>query len=159
MTDTLDTQVTEQPSTADEKQEPRAADPEPVAAVPDDIAPPLVALIASIGTAVAKGASPDARTAGAAACRSILTVLEARPGQPMTAAQQPTPPASPIAALLKQPGFLNQLAAMSREQLFDLLRQFTGAVGGAPPRSQAPASGAPRFHLIQLPPPRRPDGK
>jgi hypothetical protein len=156
MMDTQDPQATESPSAIDETQEPRAADTEPAAAVPDEIAPPLAALIASIRTAVAKGASPDARAAGATACRSILTVLDARPGQPMTAAPQPASPASPIAALLKQPGFLNQLAAMSREQLLDLLKQFTG---GAPARTQAATSGAPRFHLIQLPPTRRPDGK
>jgi len=59
-----------------------------------------------------------------------------------------------IAALLKQPGLLNQLAAMSREQLLDLLKQVTGAM---PARPQTPTSGAPRFHLIQIPQVRRPD--
>jgi hypothetical protein len=158
MTDTLDTQATE-PATVADNAEPRVATAEPAPAAPaapDDIAPPLGALITAIRTAVAKGASPEARALGATACRSIATVLEALPGQPMTAAQQPASPAAPIAALLKQPGFLNQLAAMSREQLLGLLRQFTGAT---PARPQAPASGAPRFHLIQLPPGRRPDGK
>ncbi|HEX3474367.1 MAG TPA: hypothetical protein VHT91_04950, partial [Kofleriaceae bacterium] len=67
---------------------------------------------------------------------------------------RPASPASPIAALLKQPGLLTQLAAMSREQLLDLLKQVTGAM---PARSQTPTSGAPRFHLIQIPQVRRPD--
>jgi hypothetical protein len=43
---------------------------------------------------------------------------------------------------------------MSREQLLDLLKQVTGAM---PARSQTPTSGAPRFHLIQIPQVRRPD--
>lgn len=156
MTDTLDTEATTETSAVADTAEPRTAAAEPAPAAPDDIAPPLGALITAIRNAVAKGASPEARAAGAMACRSIATVLEAQPGQPMTVPQQPASPASSIAALLKQPGFLNQLAAMSREQLLDLLRQFTGAT---PARPQSPTSGAPRFHLIQLPPPRRPDGK
>jgi hypothetical protein len=155
MTDTVDTQATE-PSAVADIPEPPAATPPPAPAVPDDIAPPLGALIAAIRNAVAKGASPEARAAGASACRSITTVLEAQPGQPLAPASQPAGAASPIAALLKQPGFLSQLAAMSREQLLDLLKQVTGAT---PARTQAPGSGAPRFHLIQIPPGRRPDGK
>jgi len=84
----------------------------------DHIAPPIAALLASIRAGVGKGASPDTRTAGATACRSILTLLEAKSGQPLAAEpQRPALPATPIAALLKQPGLLNQLAAMSREQL------------------------------------------
>ena len=97
----------------------------------------------------------EARAAGATACRSILTVLEAKAGQPLASEpQRPASPASPIAALLKQPGFLTQLAAMSREQLLDLLKQVTGAMA---PKTAAPATAAPRFHLIQIPQVRRPD--
>lgn len=39
--------------------------------------------------AVAKRASPEARAAGATACRSILTVLEAKPGQSLASNAQP----------------------------------------------------------------------
>lgn len=128
-----------------------SAEPEPA-----DIAPPLATLIAKIQSAVARGASSEARAAGAIACRSILTVLEAKPGTPLAA-----PPAtatsstSPIASLLSQPGFLSKLAAMPREQLLDLLKQVTGAMPG---RSHTPATAAPRFHLIQIPQVRRPGG-
>jgi hypothetical protein len=82
-------------------------------------------------------------------------VLEAKPGQSLASNAQPASAQSPIAVLLKQPGFLNQLAAMSREQLLDLLKQVTGAV---PARTQTSASAAPRFHLIEIPQVRRPDG-
>jgi hypothetical protein len=154
MTDTTDTQATADSSSAQDVSGPQAGPPDPVPAAPEDVSPPLAASIASIRAAVAKGASPEARTAGATACRSILTVLEAKPGQPLGATASSAGSPSPIAALLKQPGILAQLAAMSREQLLDLLKQVTGAM---PARPQAPSSGAPRFHLIQIPQVRRPD--
>ena len=64
-------------------------------------------------------------------------------------------PQSPLAGLLSQPGLLAQLAAMSHEQLLDLLRKVTGAES---PQPQSPATGGPRFHLIQIPQVRRPGG-
>jgi len=127
-------------------------------ASPDDIAPPLASLIASIRAAVTPSASAEARTAGANACRSILTVLEAKPGQPLAATPQrtaSTAPASPLATLLSQPGLLSKLAAMSRDELMALLKQITGAM---PARPTTPTTAAPRFHLIEIPSVRRPDG-
>ncbi len=157
MTATIDTQASDDTSTPQAAAEPHPNHTEPAPpSAPDDVAAPLAALIASIRTAVGKGASAEARTAGATACRSILTVLEAKPGQPLASTAQPAGPASPIAALLKQPGFLSQLAAMSRDQLLDLLKQVTGAV---PSRPLTPSSSAPRFHLIQIPQVRQPDGR
>lgn len=128
------------------------------ASEPDDIAPPLASLITSIRAAVTRGASSETRAAGATACRSILTMLEAKPGQPLAAAPQrtsPTSPASPIASLLSQPGLLSKLAAMSRDELITLLKQITAAM---PARATAPTTAAPRFHLIEIPSVRRPDG-
>jgi hypothetical protein len=124
---------------------------EPVTADPD-LAPPAAELIAAIRAAITRGASPELRRAGASACRSLLAVFEAKPGQPLIA----SPPAAPtaptpftaFAAMLTQPGFLAQLAAMSREQLVEMLRQFTGATATKP---TAPPTGAPRFHLIEIP--------
>jgi hypothetical protein len=155
MVDTIDIQGPDDTTTPEAAAEPHSEPTEPAPAAPDDVAPPVAALIASIRAALVTGASVEARAAGAIACRSILTVLEAKPGQSLAAEpQRPAPPASPIAALLKQPGFLNQLAAMSREQLLDLLKQVTGAI---PARPQTPSSSAPRFHLIQIPQVRRTD--
>jgi hypothetical protein len=74
---------------------------EPVPAEPADVAQSLAAMLTSIRTAIARGASAEARAAGVNACRSILTVLEAEPGQPLAGAPSPAAPvASPIAALL-----------------------------------------------------------
>src|SRR4051812_35074005 len=96
---------------------------------PANVAPPFASLIASIRAAVARGASPDARAAGATACRSILTVLDARRGQPLALPppqqSSPSSPASPIAALFSQPGVLSRLAAMSRDELINLVNQVT----------------------------------
>ena len=68
----------------------------------------------------------------------------------------PTAQASPLAALLSQPGLLSKLAAMSRDELIALLKQITGAMPGRP---TTPTTAAPRFHLIEIPSMRRPDGK
>lgn len=154
MTDTPDPQST-QPA-HDPPNEPTPAG-EPTAA-PDHIAPPLASLIASIRAAVAPSASTEARASGANACRSILTVLEAKPGQLLATAPPrtlPTAQASPLGALLSQPGLLSKLAAMSRDELIALLKQITGAM---PAPSTHPTTGAPRFHLIEVPSARRPDG-
>lgn len=157
MSDTLDAQVphddhdstpaSEVPASPDAPTEPTADGPPDAA--PPDAAPPLAALMAAIRAAVAPGAPPDARAAGAVACRSILTVLEAKPGQPLGSPTATAPStASPIASLFSQPGFLSKLAAMPRDQLLELIKQATGALQ---PRAQTPASAAPRFHLIQIP--------
>jgi hypothetical protein len=158
MTDTHDNQgsipTDATPPDGDQTPTPRS---EAVSADPNDVAPPLAAMIASIRSALAPNALPQARIAGASACRSILTVLEAKPGQPLaTAPPAPSQVRSPLTGLLSQPGLLTQLAAMSREQLLDLLKQVTGA---ASPQTRSPAAAAPRFHLIQIPQVRRPDGK
>ncbi len=129
-----------------------AAAPDEPTADADVITPPIASLVRSIRAAVARGASVDVRAAGASACRSISTVIEARPGQPLAALPPPpvvpTSPTTPIAALFSQPGFLARLAAMSRDELLNLVQEVTGAM---PTRPQTPTSAAPRFHLIQIP--------
>jgi hypothetical protein len=87
-----------------------------------------------------------------------LAVLEARPGQPLALPppqSSPTSPTSPIAALFAQPGVLSRIAAMSRDELLDLVKQVTGAM---PAHPRTPNTAAPRFHLIQIPQTRRPGG-
>jgi hypothetical protein len=148
MPDTQETQTSEESTAAQTGDGVPNTRDEAVSSGPDNIAPPVAAMIASIRAALAANASSDARIAGASACRSILTVLEAKPGQLLGGRAAPTQPQSPLASLLSQPGLLTRLAAMSREQLLDLLRQVTGA---ASQRTQSPAAAGPRFHLIQIP--------
>jgi hypothetical protein len=154
MTDTSAPQSTQQAHDTPAEPTPAGESTAP----PDDIAPPVASLLASIRAAVTSSASAEARAAGATACRSILTVLEAKPGHPLAATPQrtsPTAQASPLAALLSQPGLLSKLAAMSRDELIALLQQITSAM---PARPTTPTTAAPRFHLIEIPLPRRPNG-
>jgi hypothetical protein len=73
-------------------------------------------MIEAIRAAVAEDASVDARAAGASACRTLLVVLEAKPGEPLVPAMPvPQPPSAPIAAVA------SAIRTMPREQLFDLL--------------------------------------
>jgi hypothetical protein len=57
-------------------------------------------LIESIRAAVADDASAEARAAGVAACRAIISALEAKPGAPIAAAM-PMPPTAAIGAMLR----------------------------------------------------------
>ena len=57
----------------------------------------MQALIETIRTAVADDASPEQKSAGAQACRTILAALAAVPGQPIALTGAPV--ASPLAAL------------------------------------------------------------
>jgi len=66
-------------------------------------------LIESIRAAVAEGATPEARAAGAHACRALLAALEP-PATP-----QPAPPRLPIAAIA------TALRTVPTDQLADLL--------------------------------------
>ena len=107
----------------------------------------------------------EARAAGAAACRAILSALEAQVGQPLVATPtsptttQPPPPSTfPLGRILSQlagmpreqlTGILSQLATMPREQLIDfLLNRLRSAL---PPGAATRVSAGPRFHLIQIP--------
>jgi hypothetical protein len=110
---------------------------------------PLDRLISSIRASVAPGVSAEMRSAGAAACRALLTALEAQVGQPLMPGAPATlaTPATPAATLAS---LLTQLASMPREQILEFLRNRFPA--GAPPSGPISRITGPRFHLIQLPP-------
>ena len=155
----------------------------PTASSATDDTHPFDGLLASIRAAVAADASPEARANGAIACRSLLTALEARPGEPLTARSPkalPEASASPIASLLAQlrsmprdkmfellkqlatspksplEGILARLAGMPREQLVELVNKQLRVLAPAGTPLQLPTG--PRFHLIPIPQPRRPGG-
>ncbi|HEX7841483.1 MAG TPA: hypothetical protein VF469_28615 [Kofleriaceae bacterium] len=151
MTDTEDTQT---PPDAPAAQDAEATQYSPAAPSTQNVADqpnPLDDLIASIRASVAPGVSPEARAAGATACRAILTALEAQVGQPLAAVPPAT--ASPASQLLSM---LPHLAAMPREQLLAFLRDKFPA--GTPSSRQPQRVAGPRFHLIQIPQPRRTGG-
>lgn len=114
---------------------------------------PVDDLIASICAAVERGASAEVRDTGAAACRAILTVLEAQVGQPLAAASpvgQPLAAAPTTAPSSPSPlaSLLSQLAAMPREQLIDFFSsRVRGALAAARPTQFAPS---PRYHFVPI---------
>lgn len=70
-------------------------------------------VIDSIRAAIAGDATPEAKAAGATACRAILAALEGTPGQPL-AAPITIPPAAQIASAV------SALRGVPAEQLLDL---------------------------------------
>jgi hypothetical protein len=70
-------------------------------------------LIESVRAAVTDGATPEARTEGIAACRSILAALEPAPAASPTAQPEPAPQI-PIAAIA------SALRGANPDQLLDL---------------------------------------
>jgi hypothetical protein len=171
MNEAADTQSTTDATSTDGTPPPEDA---PTARrVPDEPATPklgdktalLQELVATIRASVAPGVTPEARAAGAAACRAIMSALEAQVGQPLvttpaapTTTQPTSPSTSPLGRILTQfagmpreqlTGMLSQLAAMPREQLVDfLINRLRGAF---PPGAATHVSAGPRFHLIQIP--------
>lgn len=71
-------------------------------------------LLEAIRNATATDATDDARTAGAHACRTILTALEAKPGESLAPPIGAAVPDSPIAAVVAG------LRGVPMDQLLDL---------------------------------------
>jgi len=103
---------------------------------------PIDDLIAAIRCAAERGASAEVRNSGAAACRAILTALDAQVGQSLASASA-TAPSPPLASLL------SLLAAMPREQLIEFLvnRLRSARPLGTPTQITA----GPRYHTIPIP--------
>jgi hypothetical protein len=100
-------------------------------------------LLEAIRTATATDASEEARAAGVIACRTILTALEAKAGEPLV--QLPTAPASPIAMAV------SALKNVPPDQLLDLAiaKLRTMLPEGVTPPTVDPV----KFHVIHLPMP------
>ena len=98
-------------------------------------------IIESIRAAIASGASPSAREAGATACRTILAALESTPGQPLGAAAPAAP--SPIASVV------SALRGAPPEQLLDLaIARLRAAL---PPGVEVPDAKPIKFHTVMPP--------
>ncbi len=74
----------------------------------------MEALIETIRLATASEATDEVRTAGAAACRTLLIVLEAKPGESLAPPVAASVPDSPIAAVVAG------LRGVPVDQLLDL---------------------------------------
>ena len=102
----------------------------------------MESLLEAIRVSVASDATDELRAAGAAACRTILTALEAKPGESLTttpATSTPTPIASAVAALRNVPP----------DQLLDLaIARLRAAL---PPEVSPPPVQPLKFHVVTLP--------
>jgi hypothetical protein len=100
-------------------------------------------LLEAIRAAVTAGAAPEARAAGAAACRSILAALDATSGQPMVTAA----PASPAPAIAN---IVSALRGVPPDQLLDLA---IAKLRAALPAGVDVARPAPlNFNIVPIPP-------
>jgi hypothetical protein len=98
-------------------------------------------VIESIRAAIVCDATPEAKSAGIAACRAVLSALEGTPGQPLAAPAT----ASPVAALV------GALRGVPPDQLLDLaIAKLRAAL---PADANIPAATPLKFHLIPLPKP------
>ncbi len=99
-------------------------------------------ILETIRAAVSTDATPEARAAGATACRAILAALESTPGQPLAAPLTTAP--SPIASMV------SVLRGASAEQLLDLaIARIRAAL---PAGVEIPAVRPISFHVV--PPPK-----
>ena len=100
-------------------------------------------LIESIRSAVAADATPEARAAGIAACRTILSALEAIPGDAFAPATVVTPNTSAIVAAV------GALRGVPADQLLDLaILKLRAAL---PAGVEVPAARPLKFHIIPIP--------
>jgi hypothetical protein len=108
-------------------------------------------MIEAIRVAVQSDASDDAKHQGALACRAILTVLEAKPGEPLGAPSDaptttPQPPIGPpqIAAIV------GAFRGMAPEQLLDLA--ITRLRAALPADAAVPTVAPVRFQILPIGP-------
>ena len=102
-------------------------------------------LLKAIRAATAGGASDEVRAVGAAACRTILTALEAKAGEPLvpSASSAPAGQASSVAALV------SALRNVPPDQLLDMaIARLRAAL---PEGVTVPTVDPVKFQVIQLP--------
>lgn len=115
--------------------------------------------IETIRASITSGATDDARTAGAQACRALLAALETKEGEPLVApgpladsealATLPPVPAPPQAAAVH--AIVSALRGMQPEQLLDLA---IARLSAALPAGTSPPAVRPlQFHILPIPGP------
>jgi hypothetical protein len=102
-------------------------------------------LIESIRVAVLAEASDEHKQKGALACRTILTALEAKPGEALAA----PPPAAPVALPDLAP-LIQAVRTMGPDQLLDVaIARLRAAL---PAGASVAHVGAPQFHIVPVAP-------
>ena len=111
-------------------------------------------LIEAIHVALQPDATDEAKHQGALACRTILTALETREGEPRAAPKEgPTAPEPPIGRPAIEPqqvaAFVAGLRGLPPEQL---LERAIMALRAAMPAAAVPTVAPLKFHIVQLGP-------
>lgn len=111
-------------------------------------------MIDAIRAAVAEGATPETKTSGVRACRTIAAALEAEGGKPITLPGIPA--TNPLAGIIS-PQTLDLLIAHLRNLADDRDKQrnvaaAAAAIAPAPPELAVPERSGVRFAMV--PPPR-----
>jgi hypothetical protein len=102
-------------------------------------------LLASIQSGVLADASPEARASAVSACRTIISVLEATPGQPIVAS-------APINST-QIASMVGALRGVPPDQLLDLAIAKLRSV--LPEGADVPKVTPLKFHIIPIPPGRQ----
>jgi len=100
-------------------------------------------ILETIRLAVDPQATVEAKAAGVAACRAVITALEAKPGTPLAT---PIATSSPVAAMVAS------LRGVPIEQLLDLA---IARLGSAVPANSEPTAKPRGFDFIRVPMPKR----
>ena len=100
-------------------------------------------VIESIRAAIASDATPEAKAAGATACRAILAALESTPGQPIALSTVAPMSGSQIASVV------SALRGVPPDQLLDLAIQRLRA--GLPVGVEVPTTPPLKFHIVPVP--------
>ncbi len=113
-------------------------------------------LIEAIRVALRPDATDEAKHQGALACRTILTALETKEGDPLAAPKEaptaPKPPAVAPPAMRPEQvaAFVAGLRGLPPEQLLE--RAITALRAAMPAGAAVPSVAPLRFHIVQLGP-------
>ncbi len=101
-------------------------------------------LIETIGAALAEGATPEAKRAGAQACRTILVALDTEPGKPLADAPVPAPAAA-------TPNPFAALAGLDLDKALDLVIARLRAAVPKEKQAEKPSAPAVRIQFVPVP--------
>ncbi len=107
-------------------------------------------LIEKMRAATATDATDETRAEGAQACRTLLTALETKPGEPMaTAVTVPAPiPSDSATPLATVHALASALRGMTPDQLLDLA--ITRLRAALPAGAEVPTAQAIKFPLVPI---------
>lgn len=110
----------------------------------------MESLLETIRAALTEATTDEARAAGVTACRTILAVLEAKPGEPLGAPTDTNAPAPQAIGAPQIAEIVGALRGMPPEQLLDLA--ITRLRAALPAGAAVPRVAPVRFQLLPIAP-------